>query len=319
MSLSESSAFSVVIPTHDGRTSVRRAIDSVLAQCHQGFELIVVSDGEGELTRRVLNDLTDPRVHILEQPKRGSAAARNLGLAAARNPWVAFLDDDDLARPHWLASFHALIGESTLAITGGVAYWRGGTQRGTRMCRLSLVDPTMSASTLLAGGFAVRRDLLRAIGGYDEGLKAAENQDLGLRLCDYINAAGVDGVFQHIDNVVVDVYVDGANARSVRYGTSWADASRIFLGRHANRLREDPHSEASLLRIISRSDRANGQIGSARAASFRAFRLESRNPQNLKSVALAAVPALDRLAGRQVPRRVRLIDRLRQSIGVRNP
>ena len=157
MTSSQVASFSIVIPTHGGRGSVRDAVESVLAQTYQTVEVIVVSDGEGRRTRELLKDLVDPRVSILEQPKWGSAAARNVGLAAARNEWVAFLDDDDRLRPDCLSIWLAQIGETTLAVTAGAAYWRDGKQGETRRCRLSLSDRTMGASTILAGAFVIRR------------------------------------------------------------------------------------------------------------------------------------------------------------------
>lgn len=95
-----------VIPTHGRPELVRRAVDSVRAQTAPVGEIVVVVDGaesEGE-TLRALSALDDPRLNVVALPGRnGPSRARNAGVAAARTPWVAFCDDDDVWQPHKLA------------------------------------------------------------------------------------------------------------------------------------------------------------------------------------------------------------------------
>jgi len=152
----------------------------------------------------------------------------------------------------------------------------------------------MGASTILAGGFAVRRDLLRAIGGYDEGLRASENQDLGLRLCDYITTSRTEGQIESIDRVVVDVFVEQAAKRDLRYGDLRSDAAQTFLARYPQRLARDPRTAASLFRIIARRQRIRGDYAAARSAARRAFFLQPRDIDNIQSLVLALAPGVER-------------------------
>jgi len=77
-----------------------RAVASVLIQSFADLELIVVIDGPNPETVAALANITDSRVRILQNEKAlGAAEARNVGVAAARGDWVAFLDDDD----QWVA------------------------------------------------------------------------------------------------------------------------------------------------------------------------------------------------------------------------
>src|ERR1700693_131816 len=89
---------SVVIPTCDRPEMLRRALDSVLQQTRRPDEVIVVDQGAGIGAQQVV--AACPRqVCYLRQEKRGPAAARNLGIHAARCGWIAFLDDDDVWVP----------------------------------------------------------------------------------------------------------------------------------------------------------------------------------------------------------------------------
>jgi hypothetical protein len=92
---------SVVIPYFNRAQWLELAVDSVLGQTFQDFEVIVVDDGSEE--RTVLRDsATDPRIRYVRQEHQGASAARNHGVRLARGKYVAFLDADDLFEPNKL-------------------------------------------------------------------------------------------------------------------------------------------------------------------------------------------------------------------------
>ena len=286
---------SVVIPTHDGRESVAATVRSLLSQADEPFEIIVVTDGDGTRTREVLAELADNRLTIIERPKAGSAATRNAGLAAARYDWVAFVDDDDTPRNNWVVTFRRYLDDSVNAVTAGLALWRGDRLIQTKVCRLDPDDKTLAASTIMAGAFIIRRTVLNAVDGYDTALRAAQNQDLGLRICDHAHEHRTPGRWLRADEVVIDVYAQEARERQARYRSAYADSARLFLTRYADRLAYDPRATASLLRIISRVDRLDGDHRSARRLAFSAVRTEPRNIANARSLILAWFPALSSL------------------------
>ncbi len=96
-------AVSVVVPTFHRPDLVTDAVRSALAQTWRDLEVVVIVDGRDDATRRVLDDVDDTRVRV-HVPSRhlGNADARNAGVALARAPWVAFLDDDDTWMPEKL-------------------------------------------------------------------------------------------------------------------------------------------------------------------------------------------------------------------------
>ena len=94
---------SVIIPSYNHATYIGHAVESVFAQSHTDFELIVVDDGSTDNSLEVLSGFSDPRLMVLTQPNQGAHAAINRGLRAATGEYLAILNSDDLYHPHRLA------------------------------------------------------------------------------------------------------------------------------------------------------------------------------------------------------------------------
>ncbi|MFM6154726.1 MAG: glycosyltransferase family 2 protein, partial [Sphaerospermopsis kisseleviana] len=88
---------SVIIPVYNGDRHLAQAIESVLNQTYQPFEVIVVDDGSTDNSANVACSYKE--VHYLYQPNQGVAVARNTGISQARGEFIAFLDQDDLWTP----------------------------------------------------------------------------------------------------------------------------------------------------------------------------------------------------------------------------
>ena len=95
---------SVVICTFNRLPLLTRAVESVLAQRHPYWELIVVDNNCTDGTCQYLEALAsaDPRIRWLHEPRQGVAHARNRGARAADHGIIAFCDDDQQADPLWL-------------------------------------------------------------------------------------------------------------------------------------------------------------------------------------------------------------------------
>ncbi|MEO0425621.1 MAG: glycosyltransferase family 2 protein [Pseudomonadota bacterium] len=91
---------SVIMPAFRASKTIREAVDSVLAQRFQDFELLVVEDGCPERSGEIALQAQDPRVRLIRQANRGLAGARNTGIAAADGRYIALLDSDD----RWMAN-----------------------------------------------------------------------------------------------------------------------------------------------------------------------------------------------------------------------
>ena len=180
---------SVIIPVHDRKDVVGRAIRSVQAQTWRDFELIVVDDGSSDGTpERVLDDFSADDLTLLRLPVcRGVSAARNHGIAAARGDWIAFLDSDDEWRAAKLERQMTAIAASGLLVCHTDETWiRNGVRvnphkhhqkHGGWIFRQGLPLCVMSPSSIV-----VHRTVFDDIGHFDETLPACEDYDLFLRL-----------------------------------------------------------------------------------------------------------------------------------------
>jgi len=86
---------SVIMPAWNGALHIREAVESVLGQTVSDLELIVVDDGSADATLEVLRAVSDPRLIVVPQPKRGAGSARNAGIALSRGRYIAHIDHDD--------------------------------------------------------------------------------------------------------------------------------------------------------------------------------------------------------------------------------
>jgi glycosyltransferase involved in cell wall biosynthesis len=99
---------SVVIPTFDKADYLALTLASFTAQTCGDFEVVVADDGSSDHTAQVVASYQDRlRLHLVRQPNRGRAAARNLGVQAATGDLVIFCDDDRIATPGFVAAHQA--------------------------------------------------------------------------------------------------------------------------------------------------------------------------------------------------------------------
>ncbi|HEY9298747.1 MAG TPA: glycosyltransferase family 2 protein, partial [Phormidium sp.] len=94
---------SVIIPVYNVQKYIAAAVQSVLDQTYENFELLIVDDGSPDCSVEVCQQFTDPRIKIIRQKNRGLAGARNTGIRHAQGEYLAFLDGDDFWEPEMLA------------------------------------------------------------------------------------------------------------------------------------------------------------------------------------------------------------------------
>lgn len=180
--------FTAVIPLFDKATTVERALESVCRQEFPPAEILVVNDGSTDGGDAVARRYPDARVRVLDQPNRGVSAARNIGLRAATQPFVAFLDADDRWRSTFLARMRAIIEQHPGGVLYGAGFFTvegdavkryhgiGGSANDARPA--GAVDffverqrdfPLHTSTTVVA------RDAALAVGGFPEGVAFAED------------------------------------------------------------------------------------------------------------------------------------------------
>ena len=177
---------SVIIPTYNRGWILREAIDSVLAQTYDNFELIVVNDGSTDDTNNIL--AAYEAITVIEQPNQGVSAARNNGVAHANGTFIAFLDSDDVWLPQKLAvqmDFFRKNPEAFICQTQET-WVRNGRRvnSGKRHQKQSGMFFERSLELCLVSPSAVmmRKAFFEKMGGFDESLPACEDYDLWLRI-----------------------------------------------------------------------------------------------------------------------------------------
>lgn len=191
-------AFSVVMAAYNSARTVGEAIESVRGQTRSDWELVVVDDASSDGTVGVAEAFADPRVRVVRTAGNGGpAAARNRGIALAEAPLICTLDSDDLWLPHYLDTMsHILDSNPDASVACTDAWVLDQTTRRVRkksaMAFLNPPDPLPgNTETFLAellrrnfvyNSVTVRREALRAVGGYDERLWIGEDWELWLRL-----------------------------------------------------------------------------------------------------------------------------------------
>jgi len=93
---------SIMMPAYNAETFVGQAVESVIAQSYNQWELLVVNDGSTDRTVEIVSQYPDSRIKLIHQVNGGEASARNTALRNAQGEFLAFLDADDLYLPNHL-------------------------------------------------------------------------------------------------------------------------------------------------------------------------------------------------------------------------
>jgi len=175
---------SVIVPTRNRPRDLRRCVESLVAQDYPraNYEVIVCDDGSDEDVRSVVEQLGAEGLNLryVQQPPKGPAAARNLGIRHARGEIIAMTDSDALPDQAWLRKLCEALETDPKAVgVEGKVYADNDGEFG----------PLGEGPTNLGGGVYLtcncgyRRDVLLRIGGFDETFPypAYEDTDLAAR------------------------------------------------------------------------------------------------------------------------------------------
>ncbi|MCK5004741.1 MAG: glycosyltransferase [Candidatus Aminicenantes bacterium] len=183
------SKVSVIIPTYLRTISLSKAIESVLNQTFQEFEIIVVNDGSNETeTINILNKFRDARIkHFCNSRKKGANGARNTGILNAKGKYIAMLDDDDIFLPTKLEKQYNILENNT--DIGVVITQADVINEEDKLVRT--IDDEFSPEDIFYNlifnnsvvhcSVMFRKDIVVEAGYYDENLNQAQDYDLWCR------------------------------------------------------------------------------------------------------------------------------------------
>ncbi len=182
----------VVIAAYNAETFLSETLESVLAQSLTEIEVIVVDDGSTDRTPEILDAYTENRLRVLRQTNSGVSAARNAGLAAARAPYVFFLDADDVLLPDALSRMVAVLDESPQRVACFAHHIRirqdGAelSERADLAWRMFPAQDTLryliSKNFIVCGAICIRTDAARSVRGFNTSLKWGEDWEFWCRL-----------------------------------------------------------------------------------------------------------------------------------------
>jgi glycosyltransferase involved in cell wall biosynthesis/SAM-dependent methyltransferase len=273
---------SVITIFHDEEQFLEEAIESVLSQTFDSWELLLCDDGSSDastgIARRYAAEHPD-RVFYLEHPghaNRGMSAARNLGLGNARGELVAFLDGDDVWVPEKLARQVELLQKNPEAagVYGRLHVWHAWTRREEDLAR-DYVQPLGGPPDTLApppdllirflrddvhtpSGVLFRRDVLDAVGGYEESFRGMHEDGIVLaKIClrwpMYASGEVWYKYRQHPDSCGNTEIAAGRDRAALRAYLEWIQGYLAANG----------HSDSEVARVVRELLAREGGVGQA--------------------------------------------------------
>ena len=174
---------SVILPVYNGERYLKLAIDSILSQTYQYFELIILNDGSTDGSERIIKSYNDSRIVYVKKDNSGLADTLNIGWRMAKYDWIARMDADDIAFPNrfeeqvkYLNDKIDIIGSAAVLIN------EFGDEKG-------FIKLPMSKSEIIKKGktpfvhptVIIRKSILAKLGGYDTNLRRSEDLNLWMR------------------------------------------------------------------------------------------------------------------------------------------
>ena len=189
--------FSIIIPLYNKEKFIKRALDSILNQSFQEFEIIVVNDGSKDNSEEKVKEVSDPRIKIINQVNAGVSAARNRGAEEAQYKYLAFLDADDIWDKYFLSEIKNMIEQYPNAgiyaannyfiypdgkkLKNEVGDLFAGKAEGLLEDYFELFAE-LQRSPFSNSNFCVPREIYNDMGGYKVGVKLTEDSDLWCRI-----------------------------------------------------------------------------------------------------------------------------------------
>jgi len=289
---------SVVIPAFDAAATLPTQLEALLAQRPDWpWEVVVADNGSSDATADLVRSWAATRMPELRlvdaSARRGPSAARNIGVASARGPRIAFCDADDRVGDGWVAAMrraldaHEFVAgpfEGTLLNEGS----RSAVSWTAQAHGLTVKPFLPQFVTAGSGNMGVLRSVFEEVGGFDEGARTAEDDDFCLRVQLYGHALVFDpGIVLHVRRrdglweVCRQAYSYGGGERRLMHRYAEFVAEADARGPDA---RDAPSAAAAGPAGAPESSAARGAAGRALALVRRAGRVAGRAVRKASTV-----------------------------------
>lgn len=282
---------SVIIPTYNAAETLGEQLSALTAAPTAfAWEILVCDNGSTDGTAAVVAQWQRrwPSIRLVDaSARRGPAAARNIGAAVAKAPLLAFCDADDRVGQGWLATARSALAEHEFVagsfefaeLNEGIDVPGLWTAQSTGLTQKSYLPGPLVAG---AGNLAVRRAVFQEVGGFFEGLRTAEDDDLCLR----IQLSGHRLVF--VPELVLHVRRRGGVRELCRQAYAYAGGERRLSYRYADFAEVDGAAIVDPARASTAAtpppDGAAEPVQPSTGRAGRAIRLAIRAARKLASI-----------------------------------
>ncbi|MFC2025019.1 glycosyltransferase [Chloroflexota bacterium] len=183
---------SVIIPTYNRAHLISNAIDSILAQTFNDFELIIVDNFSSDDTESVVKSYVDRRIRYFKNNNNGLVSInRNYGIENSRGEYIAFLDDDDSWLPKKLEKQVSLLeSNNELGLVYSDCYVIDDNDNirentycyGRKLAKGKAFNELFQSNFIPMLTVVIRKEALDKVGGFNPRYKIAEDYDLWLRI-----------------------------------------------------------------------------------------------------------------------------------------
>lgn len=232
--LNQKPKVSVIIPTYNRAHLISRAIQSVLDQTYQDFEIIIVDDGSRDKTEQIVKNFNDNRLRFIRHNKnKGASAARNTGIKAAKGEYISFQDSDDEWFPDKLelqitafnnvsaevgivySGFYRIEGDNKVYIPTSISVKKEGNIHNELLRRNFIGTPAV----------LVKKECFENVKYFDEKMPALEDWELWIELSKYYQ-------FKYINKPLLNSY---STPNSVNTNQkNLLEAREMILANHSN-------------------------------------------------------------------------------------
>ena len=224
--------FSIVLPVFNRADKISGAIQSVIAQTFEDWELIIIDDCSEDSTAEVIQSFSDPRIRYFKNQKNsGPAFSRNIGIKNSKGQFISFLDSDDRYFSEFLTKTKFSFDNNHRAI--GFC-WTGLEVIYKTEVKLEKWNPEIRISPYYTflhelkigtnSGLSVRRQVFENCGLFNENLSAAEDTEFLLRIVQKFD-------FLMIKDVLISIDKSGRDRLSLNYIKN-AKSYNIFIDQH---------------------------------------------------------------------------------------
>ncbi|MFX4263649.1 glycosyltransferase family 2 protein [Pelotomaculum propionicicum] len=179
------------MPTYNRAITIKRAVDSILKQTYQDFEIIIVDDGSTDNTYEIVKEFNEKRIKYIKHEKnKGASAARNTGIRESRGKYLAFQDSDDQWLPNKLKRQVEILDNSPNEV--GIVYcgfWRFNNNKKIYYPSGKVIEKEGNVyKSLINGNFIgtptaiIKKECFNKYGCFDERLPRLQDWELFIRL-----------------------------------------------------------------------------------------------------------------------------------------